>query len=149
VYPPSREAPYNREELEEARLFIARLLSVQDERRGALSQNDLALELERSGQDANAASDLYSAFLDSGICAWSKGESFREGDSFTVDAILDGDLDEYTRLRAAKNPQARGLVVPVPKKFARKEPRLGRRLCVAPSENYSVELGFMNEGENG
>ena len=46
--------------------------------------------------------------MDAGPYAMAQDESFREGDEFTVDCVLDSDIDEYLLKRTAREPQADG-----------------------------------------
>ena len=72
-------------------------------------------------------------------------ESFREGDDFTVDAVLDSDIDEYLLKRNARESEADGYVVPVPRRFARENAKLGRYLREAPVDQYHPDFGFLDE----
>lgn len=72
-------------------------------------------------------------------------ESFREGEDFTIDCVLDSEVDDYLVRRKAFDPEADGFVVPVPRRFVRENPRLGRFLREAPATQYHPEFGFLDE----
>jgi CRISPR-associated endonuclease/helicase Cas3 len=87
----------------------------------------------------------YTGFLDAGPYAMAQDESFREGDEFTVDCVLDSDIDEYLLKRKAAESEADGYVVPVPRRFARENLKLGRYLREAPLAHYHPDFGFLDE----
>ena len=89
--------------------------------------------------------DGYTGFLDAGPYAMAQDESFREGDDFTVDCVLDSDIGEYLLKRTAGESEADGHVVPVPRRFARENAKLGRYLREAPLDHYHPDFGFLDE----
>ena len=71
-------------------------------------------------------------------------ESFREGDEFTVDCVLDEDVDTFLKLKNAYDPKSVGFITPVPRQFAQDNSKLGGFLRQAPASHYHKELGFCN-----
>lgn len=140
---PADERPYPKDELAQCEDFI-RCLSAKPE----VSQDDLAAYLEGMAVSRPHIEGGFTGFLDSGWFAMGSADSFREGLEFTVDCILDTDKEEFVRLRREKSEEIAGLVVPVPKRFADREQRVGKRFPVAPSSHYSSLIGFSKqEGE--
>lgn len=138
VYWPESELPYERAELEQARGF-AEQLSHKD---GLVSQADLAGMLAGLKIDNPFAMDGHVGFLDAGLCVSSRDESFREGDDFTVDCVLDEDVPDYVQLVRSRSPSARGFIVPVPRRLSHADPRLPATLRTAPSSHYDSLTGF-------
>jgi len=146
IYRPEIDQPYEREEIEESVRFIDSMLQLQSSKHSkALSQDDLSAYLDTTTLINPFAKDGYVGFLDSGMYAYGGQETFREGDNYTVDAILDEDIEAYIEMREQRRPEAVGLVLPVPRWIARQDKRLGRFLRVAPGNHYSPEAGFCNE----
>jgi CRISPR-associated endonuclease/helicase Cas3 len=137
IYPPESCLPYEREEIKQGESFAQALA-----RRKTASQDDLARYLEELNVDDPYARGGYVGFLDSAYFARAADETFREGDDFTLDCVLDDDVSTYLGLSQAGNPEAAGLVVPVPRKHCNEDARLGRTLRVAPAARYESELGF-------
>lgn len=138
VYPAERDMPYNSEDMRAGRAFLEAMTG----RPQPFSQKDLSAYLEQMEVSDPFASGGYIGFLDSIMYAMSRDESFREGDDFTVDCILDSEVEDYLRLRRQNDPEASGLVLPAPKRQASEDARLGRMLFVAPSSHYDPEWGF-------
>lgn len=138
VYWPENEWPYERPDLEQARPFVDELASI-----GRLvSQADLA-RMVGAMEVLNAfAANGYVGFLDSGFFASSREEGFREGDEFTVDCVLDTDIDEYRVLADRREPRARGLVLPVPRYLSSTDSRLRGGLRSASASHYDQFTGF-------
>ena len=86
--------------------------------------------------------DGHVGFLDAALFASSRDESFREGDDYTVDCVLEEDIPEYLRLFRKRDPLARGFVVPVPHRLSRPDTRLPMNLRTAPSSHYEPLTGF-------
>ena len=84
VYEPEKVLPYKKEELDKAKDFLA-------ETTGEVSQKYLAEKLETHSIDERYA-DGSSSFVYGGY--WATSEPFRDGDDYSVSAILDTDLDE-------------------------------------------------------
>jgi len=81
------------------------------------------------------------SFIDAGMFACARDDTFRDNDEYAVDAVLDKDLEDFLKLRRNRDPRAAGFVLPVPRRFARQDARVAP-LWVAPSQNYSQALGF-------
>jgi CRISPR-associated endonuclease/helicase Cas3 len=135
LYPPESERPYSKEALVAAERFIADLLALD-----AVDQSGLEALLEEHTRLDPRERDRLAAFLDDG--GWARGgeEALREGEDFTLPAVLDTDLQS-----GRWKPGAIELVVPVPiwpEKLAEPDPRLPKHLRLAPSTHYSQSLGF-------
>ena len=137
LYPPESEKPYNKDDLVGLEGFISALDGK------TASQSRLQELLEQYGSKEIEV-DLYAAFLESGPWARSREESLREGQDYTVDAILDGDVAEFVQLRQSDKPTD-GLIVPVPRRFAQPDSRVGPRLRTAPADHYDERWGFMEK----
>lgn len=84
VYEPEKILPYKKEELDKAKDFLA-------ENTGEVSQRHLAEKLE-THCIAERYGDGSSSFITGGY--WATSEHFRDGNDYSVSAILDTDLDE-------------------------------------------------------
>ena len=84
VYEPEKALPYRKEELDKAKDFLAEIT-------GEVSQRYLAEKLEIHSI-AERFADGSSSFITGGY--WATSEPFRDGDNYSVNAILDTDLDE-------------------------------------------------------
>ena len=136
IYEPEKALPYKREELEQARIFLA-------ETTGEVSQKYLAEKLEIHSITERYA-DGSSSFVYSGY--WATSESFRDGINYSVSAILDKDLDEVKNLIEQRQP-IDGFIVPIPKKYCLEDfknrlENLPRYLAIASSQFYSEKRGF-------
>lgn len=139
VLPAPSEKPYDPEELAGVQGFLESL----DGREA--SQSDLQDLLEEFGPQAVEV-ERYAAFLEDGIWAKSREHPLREGQDYTVSAILDSDMDRYKALRRGGRP-ADGLVVPVPKRFAKPDSRLRGGLMLADGSRYDASLGYCDTAE--
>jgi len=137
LYQPESEKPYDKDDLVGLEGFVSALDGK------SASQSRLQELLEQYGS-TEVEVDLYAAFLESGPWAQSREESLREGQDYTVDAILDGDIAEFKRLRQSDEPTD-GLVVPIPRRFAQPDSRVGPRLRTAPADHYNERWGFMEK----
>ena len=134
VYPPENNMPYSEDELAGVNDFLQQLPHT-------ASQLDLEGLLERCAPRAVEV-ERYAAFLESGPWAKAREESLREDDQFTEQAVLDCDIEEYLELRKENKPTD-GLIISVPRRFAKPDVRLGY-LRVAPSSHYHPQYGFLN-----
>lgn len=134
VYPPENNMPYSEDELAGVNDFLQQLPHT-------ASQSDLEGLLERCAPRAVEV-ERYAAFLESGPWAKAREESLREDDQFTEQAVLDCDIEEYLELRKENKPTD-GLIISVPRRFAKPDVRLGY-LRVAPSSHYHPQYGFLN-----
>jgi CRISPR-associated endonuclease/helicase Cas3 len=125
--------PYYREDLTAARKFTAALEGKH------FSQADLEAAMEQY-QPAQREPERFSSFLQSGSYAMSY--PYREGEDFTVPAVLDAEIDAWLTTKKSGRPTD-GFIVPVPKRFATSHPVLGRFLRAAPTSHYLKDLGFL------
>jgi CRISPR-associated endonuclease/helicase Cas3 len=140
VYPAPGDRPYDSEEMREGRKFAAEIAQAG----AARSQAYLAECLDRMNIASPFASGGHVGFLDDIMFPSSRDESFREGEDYAVDAILDADVDEYLRMRRKGDPGAAGFVLPVPRRLAGEDARLGW-LRSAPWSHYGEATGFHQE----
>ena len=136
VYPAQDQAPYKKDDME----GVAEFLRAVDGH--ALSQSRLQELLEEYGP-REIEVERYAAFLEGGPWACSREASLREGVDFTVPAILDRDVEAYLALRRARQPTD-GLFVPVPRRLARTDPRLGSWPLVGPVSHYDPQFGLLD-----
>ncbi|MFN7932975.1 MAG: CRISPR-associated helicase Cas3' [Bryobacteraceae bacterium] len=140
VYEPEGCKPYGTEEVARGKAF-AEAMAQQE----TVSQTDMALFLETLAvRNPQAAIDLRNAPLfGDGMYACSAEESLREENEYTRDVVLDGDIEEYMRLRKAGKAEAQGLICPVPRSDARDaEGRLDRPPWTADSSRYDAMTGY-------
>lgn len=133
IYPAQDSKPYLPEELVLARKFAADLNGK------ILSQSDLEIAMEQY-QAPGKEPERFSSFLDRGSYAMSY--PYREGEDFTVPAVLDTEIDTWLEVKKFGKPTD-GFIVPVPKRFARSHAALGRFLSAAPTNHYHDRLGFL------
>ena len=136
VYEPSDILPYTKEEMEKTREFLANVI-------GTTSQKILAEKLEEYSPQERFA-DGSSSFVTSGY--WATAQPFRDIDNYSINAVLDGDLDEIQKL-LDKRESIDGFIVPIPKKFALENvknrlEKLPCYLAIASSQFYSEKRGF-------
>lgn len=138
IYSPSDVKPYEKQEIEQGKAFVEAM----HEQQRPLTHADLADYLAKMDVSDPFVEGGYNGFLDAGPYAMSRDEFFREGDDFTVDCVLDVDIDAYLAKLQARNPSAAGFIVPVPHRFAKENARLGRYLREAPAAQYGPNFGF-------
>jgi CRISPR-associated endonuclease/helicase Cas3 len=141
VYPPADVRPYDRRAIEEGKLFVETMWRGQR----WLSQADLADYLIGMHMSDPFIGGSYTGFLDAGAYAMASDETFREGEDFTVDCVLDSDIDAHLQARKVGDPESVAFIVPVPKRFARENGRLGRYVCEAPATQYDSNFGFLED----
>lgn len=134
-YMPEDEKPYKAEDLAGTSGFLEAI------DRKTVSQSELERLLEKFGP-AEVEVEKYAAFLESGPWAVAREGSLRDENEFTVQAILDGDVERYLSLKRDRKPTD-GLVVPLPRRFARRDTRL-RGYWIADSAHYSPKYGFLD-----
>ena len=137
IYEPEDVKPYNKEEIKSAKDFINDVL-------GIASQKKLAEKLEKHSPP-ELKIEGYSSFIDAGY--WATSEPFRESDDYSVNAVLDIDVKKFLKLREAKNPDAEGYILPIPKKLAQfntenRPDELPKYLAIADSKLYCEKRGF-------
>ena len=136
IYEPKKVLPYKKEKLDKAKDFLAEIT-------GEISQRYLAEKLE-THSIAERFADGSSSFITGGY--WATSEPFRDGDNYSVSAILDIDLDEIEKLIEQRKP-IDGFIVPIPKKysledFKNRPKNLPKYLAFASSQFYSETRGF-------
>lgn len=137
-YKPEDDAPYTRDELEAARIFLAALGSA------PLSQHTLATELARHEKERSKPQE-HTRFLSDGYFALPG--SFRDADDYSQPCLLDDRLAQALALMKQGDREAlEGLVVNVPRRAAQPMPAgysaLPRHLGVASAARYQRECGF-------
>lgn len=137
VCEPENERPYIFQEIEQCRDFIAIMAA-----RPEVSQDDLAEYLSQMDVEKPQIEGRFTGFLKSGWYAMGSEESFRDSLDFTVECILDSDVELFKRYRRTQPEKIAGLVVPVPKKYADYENRVGNRFPIAEARLYSQDTGF-------
>lgn len=137
IYTPADEKPYSTSDLSGVADFIKALAGRET------SQAFLQELLEKLGP-SEVEIDRYSGFIESGAYAKSREEPLREGNDFTVPAVLDSDVKEYLRLQKIRRPTD-GLILQAPKKLAARNPKLAAWLYCASSANYHSSFGLFND----
>jgi len=143
VYAPVDHKPYEKQEMAEGTAFVEAL--VRQQRR--LTHADLGDYLANMDVLDPFIEGAFNGFLDGGPYAMSSEEAFRDGEDFTVDCVLDDDIEAFLVARRSDNPMADGLIIPVPKRFARENSRLGRYLRAASAAQYNPRFGFLDPEE--
>jgi CRISPR-associated endonuclease/helicase Cas3 len=138
VYQPRDAKPYEKRAIDEGKTFVETMRAQQR----LLSHADLANYLAAMEVSDPFIEGSYTSFLDGGAYAMAREEHFREGDDFTVDCVLDADVNAYLARRKVGDPSAEGFIVPVPKRFTRENARLGRYLREAQATQYNSIFGF-------
>lgn len=141
VYCPIDAKPYERAEFEAGKKFVETTTGND----AGFSHAQLAAYLASMPAVDPVTEGGYAGFLDAGWYAMARDESFREGDDFTVDCVLDSEVDDYLAKSKTGDPMADGYIVPVPKRFARDCARLGRYLREAPTTQYHPDFGFLDK----
>lgn len=133
IYQPKDEKPYQKEDISGANVkaFLKDLL------KKTTSQTKLSELLEKYGSD-EVEVKKYAAFLEDGPWAESRENLRGEAEDFTTPAILDCDIDRYLSMKNKRE----GLIVPVPRRMAKHDSRLGSWLGVAESSHYDKRYGF-------
>jgi CRISPR-associated endonuclease/helicase Cas3 len=149
VYPPEQSLPYEKDEIRKGEVFLDELVALTARAspdRGVVSQNHLSSSL--AALDGEVEPQRYAAFWDSGF--WAFPTEFREGEEFTVDCILERDVDAYLSARERREPETPGYVVPVPRKIVarlRSDSRV-QPLMIAPNDLYDEQTGYRLPEEN-
>ncbi len=105
------------------------------------SQSDLEATMEKY-QPVQREPERFSSFVESGCYAMSY--PYREGEEFTVPAVLDSDIEAWLSAVKHKRP-ADGFIVPVPRQFGVPNFSLGKFLKEAPSVYYHPIYGFLDQ----
>ncbi len=133
-YPPDSSTPYRPDQLEGVTAFLEDIDGTDT------SQERLEELLEHYTRHGGSEGDRWAAFIDDGAWACGGAEELRDSPDYTEQAVID--IDEYLRLARLHEPTD-GLIVPVPKKLARRDAGLPRHLRMAPADHYDPALGFM------
>lgn len=141
VYKADDPKPYKKEEMGEGNRFIKAM----SEKKKYTSHSDLGHYLTEMEVTDPFIEGGFTGFLDAGPYAMAQDESFREGEDYTFDAILESQVEDYLSMKKVKNPKAEGFIVLVPKRFTRENHRLGRFLREAPAAHYHPRLGFLDK----
>lgn len=140
VVEPDNALPYDQRELAAARAFVKEAIAG-----GDASQRSLALGLQRHAPQEPLA-DGSARFLEGGYFA--TPGSLRDIDGHKVSAVLDSDLEVLRERLAGRSPYD-DLICPVPRRWALDDAErpswMPRHLSVAPSDQYSVNLGFQTQ----
>lgn len=135
VYAPAKHAPYERDELELATQFIAKVA-------GVASQSDLTEALE-SGEFSSPEAFLADSgqFLTGGYFA--VPGSFRDDDDLSKQCICDGDLPTVERLYREGKP-IDGYILPAPKNKQIDRPNtiLPPHIGLVSSSDYNELIGL-------
>lgn len=137
VYETEKILPYTKKELDLAKEFLQEIT-------GKVSQRYLAEKLEAHSSTDERFADGSSPFTRGGY--WAIAEDFRDGNNYTVSAVLDTDLDEVKTLIEKRKP-IDGFIVPIPKKYSLENykdrpEKLPTYIAIASSKLYSSTRGF-------
>jgi CRISPR-associated endonuclease/helicase Cas3 len=141
VYRPNDEKPYEKREIKEGREFVEAMCAHKE----VVSHADLSSYLTAMQTTDPFIEEGYAGFLDAGPYAMAHDESFREGSDYTVDCVLDSEIDDFLVKRRAGEPEADGYIVPVPRRFTQENGKLGRYLRAAREAHYHPDFGFLDE----
>lgn len=135
VYFPESKTPYDDEDLHRVAEFVSAIDG------GKISQADLDKLLEDLTADLAREPERIAAFIDDG--PWSIGgrERLREGDDYSVPAVLDTDVEDVLVARKRREP-IDGWIVPAPKFLSQVDSRLGVFPQVAPTDHYHPRTGL-------
>ncbi|MGO9919295.1 MAG: CRISPR-associated helicase Cas3' [Isosphaeraceae bacterium] len=137
LYAPEDSLPYTKQDMLGVVEFVAGL-----RRAGTASQSKLEDLLADVPQAAELPKEC--RFIHSGPWAAMGEENFRDIDDYTRPSVLNP--DEYLALCDSKRPwEAQGLIVPVPKKFAKPDDKLPSWLHYASGGRYHAALGYCDD----
>ena len=134
LYEADNELPYEAEEIEAGKKFSQEISG------RVVSLSDLEKVMKKHQNKANPPPEFVQ-LMKSGLYALKR--EFRDIDNFTISAVLDSDKAEYLGRRKT-NKDTAGFIVPVPAKYGKTDPQLGKFLAVAESVHYSEKTGFSN-----
>lgn len=135
AYEPDNPLPYDSDDIAKGGAFINDMV-----RETEVSQSYLSEYLDRLVSTWEPG--RYEAFWESGFWATSHEHQFREGLDYTVDCILDSDIEDYLAAGVRKLSSKPGYILPIPKS---EKPKYDGRLChlrVAASAKYTPALGY-------
>jgi len=134
IYSPENINPYSAEDMRGSIEFCRHIAGKK------VSQSYLEELLEKFGP-IEVEPEKYASFLECGPWAASGEKPLRDENDFTVQAVLDTDIDEFLRMKEAGKSTA-GLIIPIPKQFAQYDSRIGACMA-APGSRYSSDYGFL------
>lgn len=137
-YAAETSQPYRDDEIAPARAFLAALDGQ------AVSQQRLEEELEQRTRLDPRSADAWIQFTEGAPWAAAGEEDLRDSHDYTVNAILDRDLNTVLALRKRRDP-IDGFIVPVPHRHAQYEARLAPALRLARTDHYHPQFGFLQE----
>lgn len=136
-----KEKPYEKDDLDAAKDFVERIAG------GPISQDNLEQAFRDCDTNPIEPSKLC-PFLDNGPFA-EAGESWRDGEEFTVPCILHYHAPKVRKILRARNPSERvidGYIVPVPvwikKEKQPDDPKFPRWLSIVSGMSYCKFAGF-------
>ncbi len=135
-YMPVDELPYSADDLAGSSDFTTAMAG------RTVNQATLEELLEQFGT-STFEPERYAAFLENGPWAVSRESGLRDANDFSVTAILTEDVGRYFEMKRQQKATD-GLYLPVPRKNARKHPRLGAFPQVAESSHYDPMFGFFD-----
>ncbi|MBY0451043.1 MAG: CRISPR-associated helicase Cas3' [Cyanobacteria bacterium] len=140
VIEPENEKPYEKEDIEVGKAFIQSLLL----KNKPASQRDLADYLEQMDEGSRREmSGKPTLFTHDGLFATPSYEDpFRDTDNYTIDCVLEIDIEKYKVLPNEAKP---GYIVPVPRYLSQENSCLPGCLKMAPNTHYSEKFGFHKE----
>ena len=141
-YPPANTLPYRQDELSGVEMFVAAL----DGQAVSQSRLDELLSELTSSLDREAVK--LTRFISDGPWAVGGADSLRETDQYSVQAVLDSDIEEVLSARRRGKP-IDGWLLPAPRPLAQSEPRLGRFPQVVSAKNYLPTTGLHKTPKEG
>lgn len=134
LYSAESTLPYRPEEWLPVADFVAKITGQ------SVSQARLETLLERYTRHAGVEADRRAAFIDDGLWAQGGTEELRDGQNFSVQAVID--TDEYLRRSRLRLP-VDGLLLPAPRSLTSVDSRLPHYLRCALIDHYDKNLGLL------
>ncbi len=134
LYPPAKNLPYSKEDIEIAEAFVRNINNK------TINQEDLQSLLEEFSPQ-NREMEKLLPFLNSDAFASSFGGEIRDGDVYTVSAILENDINDYWSLRKQSQP-IDGLILPAPQNCVKRGNGFPSYLHIAKGR-YEESLGLL------
>jgi len=135
LYPPENTLPYHQDELSGVKRFV---LAIDGSAVSQSRLDELLAELTRS-LDREAIK--LTRFISDGPWAVGGSDSLRETDQYSVQAVLDSDVEDVLKARRRGEP-IDGWLLPAPRSLAQTEPRLGRFPQVVSAKHYLQATGL-------
>ncbi|ADE56275.1 CRISPR-associated helicase/endonuclease Cas3 [Aminobacterium colombiense] len=134
LYPPAKNLPYSKEDIEIAEAFVRNINNK------TINQEDLQSLLEEFSPQ-NREMEKLLPFLNSDAFAFTFGGGIRDGDVYTVSAILESNINNYWNLRKQFQP-IDGLILPAPQNCVERGNGLPSYLYIAKGR-YVESLGLL------